>query len=622
MTREPYRYSLAARAFLLCAGFVTALTVLSARLVILQYVRHEETLAKLDKSSLHREPILPVRGDLIDRHGKVLATCRPVSDLAVDKFRPPKLGDIVKIALRETGVDKSALRDFQEEDYLDLYYRLLARRLARPLLRSEEELYAELSGWKKDFVLHKDLPAQEAHQLVNELWQNGYRGLRLEDKIERVYTGKELACHAIGYVYHPEPEKNLLLRGAEGVEKSLNGILTGEPGYREYAEDGTLVVESPARNGHHVMLTIDAAFQGTVESILQRHWDELTPKRMTAVFADPHSGEILAMANLPNYSPADGGNADPEMRWNTAIASQFEPGSPFKLVVHGAAMNEGLVSLETNVRCFGGQHKESGWLKPLRDVGHHVQYAPVRDVIGYSLNTGTYSVARKLDPVVYHQYMKRFGFGQRTGILLSGESPGTVPPPSQWAQSTFLLSRLGMGYNVTATPLQVLNLMSIVCNRGDLVRLKLVKQVFDAETEQKTIVEGPEVVRNVISPSTAYRLHQALVFAAESGTGKRALVEGYVVGGKTGTANRHFPGKGYINGRNVTSYLGFIGQAESPALIGFVLVDDPRTEGRPFGGTIAAPIFREIAEAGMHHLGVRPAELTASKNDDAGGAGH
>jgi len=276
-------------------------------------------------------------------------------------------------------------------------------------------------------------------------------------------------------------------------------------------------------------------------------------------------------------------------------------------------LDQGLVRLDTVVNCHNGRYKEAGWKKPLTDASKPRDSASIREVLGASLNTGTFEVAQQLNSALYFNYIRSFGFGEKVGIRISGETKGRVPhPDGGWGSDRFSLSRLGMGYNVMASPLQILGAMSVVCNHGNLVKPRIVREVLNDESREKCAVLRSEVVKDVISARAASNLKEAMIYAVQEGTGPRAAVEGYVVGGKTGTADKHFgPEVGYLYNRNLASFLGFIGTEEDVVLIGFVLVDDPQTPGKRHGGNIAAPIFQKIASAAMQHFGVRKAEVTS-----------
>ena len=357
--RPEYRYSLESRALVLCTGFVLLLTGLSVRLLHLQHTKHSEVMAKLI-DELDKTSIPARRGDILDRDRRPLATTEPVSELVLDKYQIPFDPSIHKLAIKHAGMSSAELGQYDDEQTKRLYYQMLATRLARPLKREVQELAQRLIDGKKEYIVQKGVDSQVAREVVQSLERDGFKGLRYRDSMQRAYVSEELACHVLGYVYHG-------LDGAEGIEASMNGFLKGRDGAQYFDPEGKFVSEEQPEHGRHVVLTLDATFQDIVEKIVDRHYRELRAAAITAVFAEPISGEVLALVNRPGFRPADGGNAAPRTRWNMAAASQYEPGSTFKLVTLGAAMDMGLVSLDDWVECHDGYYKEPGWEKALED---------------------------------------------------------------------------------------------------------------------------------------------------------------------------------------------------------------------------------------------------------------
>ncbi|MGY8689678.1 MAG: penicillin-binding transpeptidase domain-containing protein, partial [Verrucomicrobiales bacterium] len=185
------------------------------------------------------------------------------------------------------------------------------------------------------------------------------------------------------------------------------------------------------------------------------------------------------------FRPADGGNAEPRTRQNLAVSATYEPGSTFKIITHGAAIDQGLVGLDNRVSCHNGYYIEDGWKAALRDASEGRESASVRDVIAFSLNTGTFMVAQQMKSASFYNYMASFGFGQKTGIRMPAEAKGTLPNPNNgprsndgWGNSRPKLSRVAMGYTMSATPLQILSTMSVVCNQGDLIKPRIVREIL------------------------------------------------------------------------------------------------------------------------------------------------
>ncbi|MCH1505944.1 MAG: penicillin-binding protein 2 [Verrucomicrobiales bacterium] len=604
--KPPYRYSTELRAILLCVGFVSLLTVISIRLIHVQHTQHEDVMAEMKDETFLPEIVPARRGDIYDRDRRPLATTEPVSDLILNKHHVPFVERIHMIARKQLGMTNEELKGYGGDRSKALYYQMLASKLARPLKLETTALLDGFRRPKMNLVVAKGVDSQLAREIVKGLEHEGYAGILYRDSMRRAYVSDDLACHVLGYVYHGT-------EGAEGIEASMDGFLRGTDGARYYNLEGTLVDEEMPQHGRHVVLTLDAAFQDMTEKIVDKHFKALRADSITVIFAEPSSGEILALVNRPGFKPSDAGNSKPRSRWNRAASAVYEPGSTFKIVTLGAALDLGLVGLDSWVSCHNGYYREDGWEKALEDSAAPRESASVRDVLAYSLNTGTFMVAQQMKAHDYYSYMLKFGFGTKTGIRLPAEAGGKVPHPMKgevanandgWSRNRMALSRLGMGYNLNATPLQVLGLMSVVCNHGNLVKPRIVREILTEDHKRVSASLDSEVVENVYSARTASKLKSALIHAVEEGTGKNARIDGYVVGGKTGTTMK-IVGGGYRKNRNITSFLGFIGTESEPALIGMVLVDDPQSEGKRHGGSVAAPIFKEIAEAGMYHFGVR-----------------
>ena len=368
---------------MLCSGFVILLTCISVRLLHVQHTMHEEVMAKVKVENFENEPIPARRGDILDRDRRPLATAEPVSDLIMNKHHVPHVEGIHKIAREQLRMTDDELNGYGEEASKALYYQMLASRLARPLKLDLNELLEDLQGRLMHLVIAADVDSELAREVVSGLKDDGFRGVRERYSMKRAYVSDDLACHALGYVYHGT-------EGAEGIEASMDGFLRGVDGARYYDLEGTLVDEVQPEHGRHVVLTLDAAFQDMTEQIVDKHFKQLRAASITAIFAEPSSGEILALVNRPGFKPANAGNSVPRSRWNRAALAVYEPESTFKIVTLGAAMDLGLVGLDNWVSCHNGYYREEGWEKALEDSAAARASASVRDVLAYSLNTGTY----------------------------------------------------------------------------------------------------------------------------------------------------------------------------------------------------------------------------------------
>jgi cell division protein FtsI/penicillin-binding protein 2 len=321
----------------------------------------------------------------------------------------------------------------------------------------------------------------------------------------------------------------------------------------------------------------------------------------------PQTGEILAMANRPDFDLNQRNTARPEQMKNRAIIDMMEPGSTFKIVTAAAALNEKKVRPDTTIFCENGRWNFGG--RPLHD---HKAYGElsVRDILVKSSNIGAAKLALSIGDQKFYEYIRRFGFGERTGVELPGEIGGIIRPPQSWSKIS--ITRIPMGHEVGVTPLQMTVAMATIANGGKLITPRIVKSVTAADG--KTITEfRPQLVRQVISPQTAQQLSNALRgVVSDRGTAAAAAVAGFTIAGKTGTAQKVDPRGGYEHGKYVVSFTGFL-PADHPEFVGLVVLDDAKTSKpeQNYGGLIAGPIFARIAEKAARYLDLEPhPELT------------
>ncbi|MEO5719231.1 MAG: penicillin-binding protein 2, partial [Chthoniobacterales bacterium] len=408
-------------------------------------------------------------------------------------------------------------------------------------------------------------------------------------------------------------------RGIQGVEASMDQYLRGEDGYRYIERDaqGREIVlyrglERAPRNGSQVHLTIDMGLQTIVENELDAAMREYRPAKATIILMRPQTGEILAMANRPNFDLNLRAEAKPEEMKNRAIIDMMEPGSTFKIVTAAAAINEHKVGLDSMVFCENGVWNVGG--RPLHDHGHKgYGDLSVQDILVHSSNIGAAKLAVMLGEQKFYEYIRRFGFGDRTGIELPGEIRGLVHPPRSWSKIS--ITRIPMGQEVGVTPLQMIMAMATIANGGKLVQPRIVKTVTDDKGQVSGNL-GPSVVRQVISPQTASLVALALRgVVGKHGTAAEAAVPGFTISGKTGTAQKAAPGGGYEKNKYVVSFSGFL-PSENPAFVALVVLDDAHTKdpNLNYGGTVAGPIFSRVAEQAARYLDLEPHEEIETQN--------
>jgi cell division protein FtsI/penicillin-binding protein 2 len=347
------------------------------------------------------------------------------------------------------------------------------------------------------------------------------------------------------------------------------------------------------------VLTIDAGIQHIVETELAEAMKKHTPISASAIVIRPKTGEILAMATLPTFDPNNPGGVPEAYRKNRIITDISEPGSTFKIVVVSGALNENLVNLQDRFDCEHGQFYYAG--KLLRDH-HGYGMLSVEEIITFSSNIGAAKIGFRLGEQGVYDYVKGFGFGERTGIPLTGEVRGIVHPVKNWNKLS--ISRIPMGHEIASTPLQMVMAMSTIANGGKLMRPMLVDRLED-QHGHAVVKYQPQMVRQTVSPAAAREMVTALkTVVSDKGTAAKAALEYYIVAGKTGTAQKSGPnGVGYMPGQYFSSFIGFF-PADNPELCISVVLDDPNNGY--YGGTTAAPFFHNIAERSASYLNLRP----------------
>jgi cell division protein FtsI/penicillin-binding protein 2 len=553
-----------------CIVFTLLFSVFSFRLVYLQLIKHDEFAELAAEKHGLKQTINAERGAIFDANGEVLAHNVP--------------GEMVY-------ADATHVND------VDALVPIVAETLELP----QAEVREKVGGNRPYVVLKRQVPQNTTSELKQKLSARNLRGIYYKRDFQRVYPNGSMLCHVIGFTDFDH-------RGIQGIEASMEDYLHGQDGFRfiERNRAGREIVpyrrqERPARDGYRVHLTVDLNLQNIVENEIDAAVREYNPQKATIILMRPETGEILAMANRPHFDLNKRSTADPETMKNRAIIDMMEPGSTFKIVTTAAALNEKKVRPETTVFCENGLWSHGG--KTLRD--HHGYGAmTVNDILVKSSNIGVAKLALSLGEQKFYEYIRSFGFGERTGIELPGEIAGVVHPPQRWSKIS--ITRIPMGHEVGVTPLQMVTAMATIANGGKLVTPRIVKAITQPDgTPVSTFT--PTVLRQVISPQVAAQVSDALRdVVSERGTAKGATVAGFSVCGKTGTAQKVAETGGYTTGKYVVSFSGYM-PAERPEFVALVVLDDAKTKSElNYGGTVAAPIFARIAEKAAQYLDLQP----------------
>ena len=559
----PWRNTLRRRLVVVAVFLACCTAAIEARLVYLQVLQHDDLQARADRQHNRMITAPAKRGEILDRNGNLLA----YSVDADTVFADPSEVDDPDGTAREicAALDSCRARELQD--------------MARQLRRESQFVY-----------LARKVSPDEA-QRIRELKLKGVAFLK---ESRRFYPKRELAAHVLGYV-------GLDNTGLAGLESAYDAQVRGRQGKIFVQTDArqhamTSRIERPATAGVSLELTIDQYLQHIAEKELRAGVEENRAVGGTAVVMDPFSGEILALANWPTFNPNAFGRFDEEWRRNRAIQDLYEPGSTFKVVTASAALEEAVVAPDDPIDCAPGYITFPG-RKPIRDV-HRYGVLPFTDVIVKSSNVGAIKVGLRLGPERLGRYVSRFGFGQQISPDFRGENPGIVWNPARVDQSA--LASMSMGYQVGVTPLQMAAAVSSVANGGSFIEPRVVRAFIK---DGRRVVVSPKVLRRTISANTAAELTAMMEAVVERGTGKQARIPGYTIAGKTGTAAKLVGGR-YSNSDYNASFIGFV-PSRQPALAVIVVIDTPRARGY-YGGGVAAPVFKRIAEASLRHIGVGP----------------
>ena len=586
--------SLKSRACVACYGIGTLFTILSGRLIHLAVNRHEH-YSSIAKNTYCAQTIIPARrGAIFDIEGSPLASNEPLKNVILD-------GKLICEGNRK------------------MTPKAIAELIAAPLGLDPKDVLNRISPDRKYIVLKKKISEDLAAELDRTVQAAGIKGITFEQNFERIYPAHQMLCHVIGFYGYEDAREaggKGSFRGIEGIERSLESWLAGQDGWRTFEKDGrgkelnNLTGDERApRNGANVRLTVNLNLQQIVESELEAACKRLRPLKATVIMMKPDTGEILAMANRPTYDPNEAGKAKPEERFNNAIAGTIEPGSTFKMVTCAGALNYHLVTSKTEIFCENGKWSYGGLA--LHDH-HPYGMLSVSQIIEHSSNIGAAKLAIQIGQERFYNWVRNFGFGQQTGISLPGEVRGILRPRAEWQPVS--ITRVAMGHEVAATPLQVITATCAIANGGTLMMPQLVHDIR-SDTGKILSTNEPQAVRRVITEDTAGKVRDALIkVTGKQGTAKLAHIDGFNTAGKTGTAQKLLDDpktgkKYYSHDKHVTSFVGFV-PAEKPAFCLLVIFDEAKVPSNlDVGGLVAAPVFHAIAERALAHLGVAPDPL-------------
>ena len=555
-----------ARVRIVMIGTIFGLLFLSVtgRAFYLQILQHEELVRKAERQHQHIVQLTPGRGVIMDRNGTPLA---------------------VSVDMDSCYAEPRHIRDMDGT----------AGVLAPFLGTSKQELLKKLDSDKGFVWIERRLTPEVAARIKNLK----LTGIGFVTESKRFYPNCEVASHVVGFT-------GLDPVGLEGVERRYDSVILGNTGYmvterdalgRDIALKDTVIKH--ASPGKNIILTLDKNIEYIAEKELAKAVTESGAKNGMALVMEPDTGRVLAMANYPSFNPNAYARYSQAMLRNRAVADSFEPGSTFKVFLISAALEEGVVRPTDVINCENGRYTIAD--RTIHDT-HSYARLSVSDVLKYSSNIGAAKIGAKLGDERLFRYLRNFGFGERTGVDLPGESPGTLRDKRRLYGVE--LATISFGQGVSASAIQLAGAVSAVANGGTLLKPYIVERILDDSGREVQRFE-PQAVRRVISEDTARKVTRMMEgVTSPGGTGFNAAIDGFLVAGKTGTAQKADPvTHGYSATRRTASFIGFV-PADKPKLTILVVVDEPKTS--PYGGVVAAPAFRAIAVNALAYLKITP----------------
>jgi cell division protein FtsI (penicillin-binding protein 3) len=554
---------------------------IEARLVYLQVFRHADMLARQERQQLHTIPAPAERGDILDRRGRVLAMSVDADSIYAV---PSDIEDAPAAVAKLCG----ALGDCTAKERQSLVERL---------------------GRQRAFAFVRRQISPDRARRVAALELDGIGFLK---ESRRFYPNRQLAAHVLGYV-------GIDGRGLAGIEAAYDSQISGKPGTILVQTDARRHAfsraERPPTSGSSVELTIDEYLQYITERELHRGVVENHAAGGTAIVMNPHTGEILALANEPTFNPNVFRDFDDDARRDRAVQDLYEPGSTFKLITASAAIENKVVPLDAMIDTSPGLiHIGSRVVHDTRNHG----LLSFFDVIADSSNVGAIKVGFRVGTDRLGQYVERYGFGRPSSPDFPGESPGIVWSPDKWTESA--LASVSIGYQIGVTPLQMIAAVGSIANGGAYVQPRVIRAIY---RNGRRYGVQPKVIRRTVSADTAATLTTIMEGVVQHGTGTVAQMAGYTVAGKTGTAAKLVNGR-YSHADYNASFVGFV-PSRDPSVAIIVVTDSPHGSNGYYGGTVSAPVFKRIAEATMRYLGIPPTlnplpPVVVARHEDGSGA--
>ena len=546
--------------------------LLGWRLFYLQYCRADYYRQISHKQQHAIVTDQPQRGIILDSRGRILAASNSAQTVFAE---PRRIADVKDIAIK-----LQQILDIPGHD------------ICRIIQESKNPGFAP--------IMNGITPAQRS-SIINA----GIRGIGIQSNWQRHYPMGRLASHITGFIGTEQS-------GLAGVELKYDKLLRGAEGKNVVLVDahrepiGTRTPNSFARDGSGLILTIDATIQQFARSALLKQYEAYRADSAVAIVMEPWTGAILAMVCLPDFAPADFATQPAQVLRNSAICGPFEPGSIFKPIVVALALDAGVIDYDEIIFCENGSYRGKGFRRIGEFGSHQFGDLSVRDILVKSSNIGMAKIGQRMGRQRLYEGLKLFGLGAQTGIDLPGEDYGLLYPLAKWTDSS--VTRIPFGHEVAATALQIARAYCSLANGGRLVQPYVVQAVVDDNGNARQLHKHGSLAAHVIKPEVAdWIVRQALTGVVTEGTGTKAASDKWEVFGKTGTANiASTQQKGYDQTNYVASFVGGA-PAENPQVVILVSIRKPdKSLHKGYsGGTVAAPVFKEILEQTLNYLNRR-----------------
>ena len=566
---------------------------LARQMYNVQIERHDELLTKAKHTYTTHTTLHGKRGQIYDKNGHLLVGNIPVKVITADPTILKDKTDRKEIAKKLAKYFRKKL-GLSKERATRIY-----KELQHPTRINDKGVEVK-DQW---MLIARDVDFMLACQMEEELKKYKLnKAIIFTEQNKRHYPKQELLANVLGFTNSID-DKDI---GMGGLERRLNISMSSQESQSqtETTRMGIplsygLSEAANIKNGNNVYLTIEEPIQAIVEEELDKLMEKWKPRAAYAVMADPYTGNILAMAQRPTFNPNDRSTYTPERYRNRITEDTFEPGSTMKPIAISRAIDDQLVTPDTRFDCEKGYWYYGG--ARLKD-SHENDMLTVAEIIQTSSNIGTAKIALKMGNDRLYDTLTRFGFTERTGIPLKNETKGLLRPLKKWYKIT--PTRVCIGQSINTSPLQLVRGYCALANHGILPELRLVDRIEDPNTgEIGEVPIGPR--RNLYKNSRTHKkmIDMMKLVTQEGGTATNVAIDGYYVAGKTGTSQKYITGQGYSQSKFFATFIGFV-PADNPKFVLLVTADEPKKSH--YGGTVAGPTFKSIAEKTLKYYNVQP----------------